>query len=37
MRQLGHFLRRLIRTRLHGEMVISTETDFEGDGVFVDS
>ena len=30
-------LRRLIRTRTHDEMVISTEADFYGDGVFVDS
>ena len=37
VRRFGHFLRRLIRTRSHGEMVISTETDFEGDGLFVDS
>ena len=37
VRRFGHFLRRIIRTRTHGEMVISTETDFEGDGVFVDS
>ena len=28
VRRFGHFLRRLIRTRTHGEMVISTETDF---------
>ena len=28
VRRFGHFLRRLIRTRSHGEMVISTETDF---------
>ena len=28
MRRFGHFLRRLIRTRTHGEMVISIETDF---------
>ena len=37
VRRFGHFLRRLIRTRTHDEMVISTETDFSGDGVFVDS
>ena len=35
MRRHGHFLRRLIRTRIHGEMVISAETYFYGDGVFV--
>ena len=28
MRRFGHILRRLIRTRTHGEMAISTETDF---------
>ena len=28
VRRFGHFLRILIRTRSHGEMVISTETDF---------
>ena len=28
VRRFGHFLRRQIRTRTHGEMVISTETDF---------
>ena len=28
MRRFGHFLRRLIRPRTRGEMVISTETDF---------
>ena len=28
VRRFGHFLRRLIRTHTHGEMVISTETDF---------
>ena len=28
VRRFGHFLRRLIRTSSHGEMVISTETDF---------
>ena len=28
VRRFGHFLRRLIRTRYHSEMVISTETDF---------
>ena len=28
VRRFGHLLRRLIRTRTHGEMVISTETDF---------
>ena len=37
VRRFGHFLMRLIRTRTHGEMVISTEPDFSGDGVFVDS
>ena len=28
VRRFGHFLRRLIRTRTHGEMVISIESDF---------
>ena len=28
VRRFGHFLRRLIRTRSRGKMVISTETDF---------
>ena len=28
VRRFGHFLRRQIRTRTNGEMVISTETDF---------
>ena len=28
VRRFWHFLRRLIRTRTHGEMVISTATDF---------
>ena len=28
VRHFGHFLRRLIRKHTHGEMVISTETDF---------
>ena len=28
LRRFGHFLRRLIWTRTHGEMLISTETDF---------
>ena len=28
VRRFRHFLRILIRTRIHGEMVISTETDF---------
>ena len=37
VRRFGQFLRRLIRSRTHGEMVISTETDFSGDSVFVDS
>ena len=37
VRRFGHFLWSLIRTRTHGEMVISTKTDFSGDGVFVDS
>ena len=37
MRRFGHFLRRLTRACTYGEMVFSTETDFQGDGVFVDS
>ena len=37
MRRFGHLLRRKIRTRTHGEMVITTEINFDGDGVFVDS
>ena len=37
VRRFGHFLMRLIRLCTHGEMMISTETDFWGDYVFVDS
>ena len=32
VRRFGHFLRRLTKTHTHGEMVISTDTDFPGDG-----